>query len=117
MKRSKASTRKLERERERLLATLAESRTAIRGSVLERFSTCSRPNCACHQGKRHGPRTYIVASVHGRQRQFYVPQAQGLAAREAVEQYHCLMHTIERISTINRQLMQRGVLEDSRESQ
>lgn len=116
MKRSKASTRELKRERERLLKSLIEFRQAIRGAILVRFSTCSRPNCACHEGKRHGPRTYVVASVRGRQRQCYVPKSQVAAVHDAVKQYHKLIHTVDRIAAINRELMRRQALEESHES-
>ncbi len=27
-----------------------------KAGVVQRYSTCSRENCACHSGRRHGPR-------------------------------------------------------------
>ena len=108
-----AAIRKLRRQRQALLARLTEFSTAIRGSIFERFSTCSRPQCACHQGARHGPRTYLTIQVQGRQRQFYVPKSQVSAARRVIKEYHRLMQTVDRLSALNLKLVRLSALEES----
>jgi len=61
----------------------------LHGSFVERYSVCSRPECKCHQGERHGPRRYLVVNEDGNQRQKYVPKAcveavlEGLAQKTA----------------------------------
>jgi len=107
-----AALRKLRRQRQALLTKLTEFSRAIRGSLFERFSTCSRPNCACHQGARHGPRTYLTVQVQGRQRQFYVPKSQVSAARRAIKEYHRLMQTVNRLSALNLKLVRLSALEE-----
>jgi len=82
-------------------------------SYLERFSTCSRPNCSCHQGKRHGPRRYVVITRDKAQRQIYVPQTQVDIVRAGIQQYHRLLEIVDRITAINLELMQRRVLNES----
>lgn len=99
----------LRRERERLVRELAKMGRLIRGSLFQRFSTCSRSGCACHEGQRHGPRTYLSVSAGRKQRQIYVPADQVDSARQAVQQYHRLVALVERISHINLQLFKRGV--------
>ena len=103
----------LRRERKGLLRELAQLSLVIRGSYVERFSTCSRPKCACHRGKRHGPRAYVAVTRNKAQRQCYVPKSQVEAVRAGVAQYHRLLAILERISSINLQLMRGGKLDES----
>ncbi len=103
----------LRRERTRLLEELSTLSLLLRGSYLERFSTCSRPNCSCHQGKRHGPRRYVVITRDKAQRQIYVPQTQVDIVRAGIQQYHRLLEIVDRITAINLELMQRRVLNES----
>jgi hypothetical protein len=103
----------LRRERERLVAQLSGFSRILHGTYLERFSTCSRPDCDCHHGRRHGPRAYVVMRVGRTQRQRYIPQRQIEAVRKAIARYHRLMGLVERISTINLQLMRGGLLHDA----
>jgi hypothetical protein len=100
----------LRREREELLGELSELQWLVRGTCLERFSTCSRPNCACHKGQRHGPRNYVVVTREKRQRQIYVPKDQVEALRAGVAQYHRLLEIVDRVTAINLELMRGGVL-------
>jgi len=88
-------------QRTSLLAELSTLSHMIHGSWFERFATCSRPNCSCHTGKRHGPRYCLVIHEKGRQKQKYVPNAQVSAAKDGIEQYHRLQETIEEITRIN----------------
>lgn len=106
----KSSAKK--RERQRLLSDLSRLTKLIRGSFFERFSTCARPTCACHQGERHGPRGYVTAREGQRQRQYYVPQSQTDAVRHGIQQYQQLMEIVDRISSINLELMQGGTLDE-----
>ncbi len=106
-------TRKLIEKRQRLLARLALLRLATHGSYLERFSTCARENCACHQGQKHGPRAYIVVYREGRQHQVYVPNEQLGVIRKGLLQYEQALKLLREITDINLALMRAGVLEQS----
>ena len=101
----------LRREREKLLKELSDLRLLVRGTYLERFSTCSRPNCACHQGKRHGPRSYAVVTREKKQRQVYIRRDQTEAVRRGIAQHHRLLEIVDRVTAINLELMRGGVLE------
>ena len=100
------------RERLRLLDELSHLTKLIRGSFFERYSTCARPTCACHLGERHGPRGYVTVKEGRRQRQYYIPQNQTAAVQHGIEQYHRLMEIVDRISSINLELMQGGTLDE-----
>ncbi len=92
-------------EREELLDKLSTLSQILRGSWVERYSVCSRPNCKCHKGERHGPRHYIVVNEAGHQRQKYVPNAQVDAVKYGIEQHHELQEIVNRITQINVRLM------------
>ena len=110
---TRSQVRALVRNRSRLLRELAALSLLIRGSYLERFSTCSRPDCACHRGERHGPREYVVVSREQKQRQVYVPKAQLQAVRAGLLQYQRMIELADKISEINLKLMRGGALDES----
>ncbi len=76
------------------------------GNILERYTTCSRPNCRCHQGERHGPRYYLVTTEDGRQKQRYLPVRHASKIRKAAEQRKQLETILREITQINLELME-----------
>ncbi len=109
----KRTDRALIRKRQVLLERLAALPLLVHGSYLERFSSCSRPNCRCHKGKRHGPRSYLVVYEGKKQRQVYVPQAQRDLIREGISQHEELRAIVKEITRINVQLMRARTLATS----
>ncbi len=102
----------LRRQRAQLLKELGTLSLLIRGSFFERFSTCSIPSCACHRGRRHGPRAYVAVTLRKAQKQHYVPQSQVAALRKGIRQYHRLLTLLDRITAINLGLMRGGLLHE-----
>ena len=100
-------------QRTSLLAELSTLSHLIHGSCFERYAICSRPNCSCHSGKRHGPRYCLVIHEEGRQRQKYVPNAQVPAAKDGIEQYHRLQEIVEEITQINLALIKEKAYAES----
>lgn len=100
----------LQRRRQKLLDEAASLRLLLGGSCFERFSTCSRPQCACHQGQRHGPRTYVVVTQAKAQRQHYVPQEQVQAVQKGIQHYRRLLEIVGEVTRINLELMRRNAL-------
>ena len=103
---------KLLAERASLLRELGTLSQVLHGSWVERYSVCSRPGCKCHDGKRHGPRRYLVVNESGRQRQKYVPNSQVPVALEGLSQHCRLMEIVARITHINLLLMKERARED-----
>jgi len=108
---SNKNTEKLLKERTGLLAELGTQSRMLHGSWVKRFSVCSRPNCRCHSGDKHGPRHYLVVSENGRQRQKYVPNSQAAAAQEGLSEYKRVCEIIDRITHINLALMKEDAYE------
>ena len=95
----------LQKERSRLLAELGALSQILHGSWIERYSVCSRKNCKCHHGERHGPRHYLVVNDSGRQRQKYVPNSCVSQALKGLAQYRRLQEIIDRLTHLNLTLM------------
>lgn len=106
----KPTQQKLLSRRDRLLEKLAGLSLLVQGTYLERFTTCTRKQCACHRDKKHGPRTYVVVYEDKKQRQIYVPQAQISSIRLGLRQYEQLLAAVKEITRINLALMRMGVL-------
>lgn len=98
------------RKRQVLLERMARLSWLVHGSYLERFSVCTRPQCACRRGQRHGPRSYVVVYRGKKQRQVYVPQAQREAIRQGIRQDQQLRALVQEITRLNLQLMRAGAL-------
>jgi hypothetical protein len=110
---SQGRVRKALRLRRALLAELRSLAGLIRGSYFERFSTCRRPGCPCHAGRRHGPRGYVAVSKAGLPRQHYVRQSQVAAVRAGIAQFQRLLAIAEELTAINLALMREGALDES----
>ena len=102
---SNNAEKELQKERAGLLAELATLSSLLHGSWVERYSMCSRPNCKCRRGERHGPRHYLVVNEAGRQRQKYVANSQVKAAMEGLAQHRRLRQIVDRITQLNLNLM------------
>ncbi|MBA7667687.1 hypothetical protein ES703_75784 [subsurface metagenome] len=103
----------LRRKRQKLLQELSSLSLLIRGSFFQRFSTCSRPNCSCHKGQKHGPRAYVAVTQEKAQKQHYIPKQQVNAVQKGIRQYHRLLDIVVRISVINLELMRLKALEEA----
>jgi hypothetical protein len=108
---SNNTEKELQKERAGLLAELATLSRLLHGSWVERYSVCSRPDCKCRRGERHGPRHYLVVSEAGRQRQKYVANSQVKTALEGLAQHHRLREIVERITQLNLALMKENAHE------
>lgn len=103
---SNAAHQKLLAERSTLLAELACLPHVVHGSIIERYTVCSRANCKCHRGQKHGPVMCIVVNDNGKQRQKYIPKEMRELAVQCVDEYNRAQALLDRISAINVQLLQ-----------
>jgi hypothetical protein len=81
----------------------------IHASLLERFLTCGRPQCSCHQGHKHGPFFYLNRCLSkGRMSSLLLKSdAQIAQARQAVQAYRQVLETLDQLSWINLELLRR----------
>jgi hypothetical protein len=104
------STLALRQRKAHLLRSLKLPPHLIHASLLERFLTCGRPKCSCHQGQKHGPFFYLNRCLpKGRMSSLLLKSdAQLTQARQAVQAYRQLRETLDQLSWINLELLRRG---------
>jgi len=108
---SSECAKKILSERARLLGELGTLSRILQGSWVERYSVCSRADCKCRHGERHGPRRYLVINEEGRQRQKYVPNSQVVCVLEGLAQYRRVRMIVTRITQLNLALMKENAHE------
>jgi len=82
---------------------------SIRASVVERFGTCGKPSCACHQGAKHGPYYYLTQCLaKGHVQKFLLKSTtQQQRARDATTAFNEFYDGLEELSQINTELLRR----------
>jgi len=97
----------------RLLGQLPDLRQVLRGSLVTRYRRCGRSNCHCATkgDPGHGPAYYLMVTVAaGRTLQVYVPKEHKTAVESWIKNFQVARDKLERISTLNRELLKRGKL-------
>src|SRR3977135_588026 len=77
MKKQTPSSAALRKRRHQLVRGLPPIEQIVRGSLMETYKRCGRPNCPCADGPGHGPKRYLstIARAGERPRLGYVPNA------------------------------------------
>ena len=104
------STLALRQRRQGLLRRLRLPPDLIRASVVERFNTCGKPNCACAQGQKHGPFYYLTQCLAaGKVNKFLLRTPAGQdRARAAATAFNDFYDGMEELSQINAELLRRA---------
>ena len=104
------STLVLRQRRQRRLRQLRLPPNLIRASVVERFNTCGKPNCACATGQKHGPFYYLTQCLAvGKVNKFLLKTPAGQdAARAAAAAFNEFYDGLEELSQLNAELLRRG---------
>ena len=103
------STLVLRQRRQRLLRQLQLPPNLIRASIVERFNTCGKPNCACAGGQKHGPFYYLTQCLAaGKVNKFLLKtSASQDAARAAAAAFNDFYDGMEELSQLNAELLRR----------
>ena len=103
------STLALRQRRQRLLRQLQLPPNLIRASIVERFNTCGKPNCACARGEKHGPFYYLTQCLAaGKVNKFLLKtSASQDAARAAAAAFNAFYDGMEELSQLNAELLRR----------
>ena len=103
------STLVLRQRRQRLLRQLQLPPNLIRASIVERFNTCGKPNCACARGQKHGPFYYLTQCLAaGKVNKFLLKtSASQDAARAAAAAFNDFYDGMEELSQLNAELLRR----------
>jgi len=105
---SKLSTLALRRRLEGLTKLIPAHTEFLRGTLIERYLTCGKPNCKCVSGERHGPFWYLSVTLDAKHRTgITVPAEKADQVRRWIGNYQDLRDRLEKISDINRELLRR----------
>jgi hypothetical protein len=102
------STAALRKRRRRLARDLPAVEHLLRGTLVETFKRCGRPNCHCATGPGHGPKYYLsISQPGGRPRRDYVPSSERLKIAKLIEDSRKLRSMLDAICEINAELLRR----------
>jgi hypothetical protein len=104
------STLALRRRKRFVLRRLHPPAELLRASYVEQFLTCGKPTCPCHQGRKHGPYSYLTQSLGaGQIRKFLLKsREQQTQARQGTAAYSQFVEGLEELSQVNAELLRRG---------
>ena len=102
------SSAALRKRRRRLAAALPPVEHILRGTLVETFKRCGRPNCHCANGPGHGPKYYLsISQPGGRPRRDYIPNAEHLKVAKLIGNSRRLRSMLDEICAINAELLRR----------
>ena len=110
MKLQNLSAPALRKRRRRLIRDLPPIEYVLRGTLVETYKRCGRPNCHCVDGPGHGPKRYLCVSQRGkRPRRDYVPNDAHLQVTQLIDNFRKLRQVLDEICAINTELLRRRV--------
>ena len=111
---NKKSREKLSRIRQKIfqlrklrgsyIEKLLRPKPMIIGSLYEVYKTCSKPNCCCKKGKKHGPFPALSISVAARRSVKMVRKDDLMVIREKALAYQSFQQCLARIRKINKEI-------------
>lgn len=102
------SSTALRKRRHKLVRGLPPIEQLLRGSLLETYKRCGRPNCHCVDGPGHGPKRYLAVTRPGGQpRRDYVPNAAHPQVARYLDNFRKLRKALDEICAINTELLRR----------
>ena len=92
----------LRQQRRRIAKGLGAEGEILRGSLIERFTVCSRPGCRClEKGEKHGPYLYVSIFDGKQSRQVYVPRSMHAQVRRWVHNAQRLSEAVGTLSALS----------------
>ena len=90
--------------RGRHIEKLLHPRPMIIGSLYEVYKTCSKPNCSCKEGKKHGPFPALSVSIKGTRSLRMVRKEDQPAVREKAEAYQSFQQMLAKVRKLNKEI-------------
>jgi len=92
-------------EQRRLVTQLLELREQLPGSLFARYGRCGKSNCACAEGRGHGP-YYVLSNRSGGRGSFtYIGRGRVTEARDLVHRYRRFRTGLNRLHSLNEGLV------------
>ena len=99
--------KRLNQEKQKVAGQLPPFKEVLRGTFIQCYLKCIRPNCKCHQAKkyRHGPYYRVSYGKGKRMHHIYVPLKMKSAVKRWTDNYREIWDGIEKISALNIRLI------------
>lgn len=94
----------LSKARETHLKRLLRPKPMIIGSLYEVYKTCSKPNCCCKKGQKHGPFFALSISIEAKRTVKMVKKKDLMVVREKAMAYQAFQQGLAKIRKTNRQI-------------
>jgi uncharacterized protein DUF6788 len=100
-----AHRRRLEQQREALLARLHALPNLMRGAVYEKLRKCGRASCPCAQGGPKHPTRQLTVTLAGRTHTRYVRQEEVAQVQAWLATYEELWALVNALTAVNLELL------------
>lgn len=94
----------LRKKRGTYIERLLHPRPMIIGSLYEVYKTCSKPNCCCKKGKKHGPFFALSISVEAKRSVKMVRKDDLMVVREKALAYQSFQQGLAKIRKIDKEI-------------
>ena len=95
---------RLRKLRETYINRLLHPKPMVIGSLYEVYKTCSKVNCCCKKGKKHGPFPALSISIAGKRSMKMVRKEDLPVIREKASAYQSFQQGLARIRKINKEI-------------
>jgi len=102
-----AQRRRLEEQRDALLARLHTLPNLMRGSLYERGRKCGRASCACAQGGPKHPTRQLTVTLGGATRSRYIRLEEWAEVQALIATYEELWTIVNELTAVNLALLHR----------
>lgn len=102
-----SQVKKLESDRKRAAKGI-DLGEIIRGTILKRHLTCTRPGCKCHESEkhRHGPYYFLSIRRKNKSQHVYIPRNMLKNIEKWTGNYDKVWTAIEKITDLNARIIQ-----------
>ena len=100
-----AQRRRLEQQRDALLARLHTLPNLMRGSIYERGRKCGRASCACAQGGPKHPTRQLTVTLGGMTRSRYIRLEEWAQVQALIATYEELWAIVNALTAVNLALL------------
>jgi hypothetical protein len=83
---------------------LLHPKPMIIGSLYEVYKTCSKPNCSCKKGKRHGPFPALSVSIAGKRSLKMVKKEDLPAVKAKAGAYQSFQQGLAQVRKLNKEI-------------
>ena len=94
----------LSKTREIHVRKLLHPKPMIIGSLYEVYKTCSKPNCCCKKGQKHGPFFALSISIEAKRTVKMVKKKDLMVVRDKAMAYQAFQQELAKIRKINKQI-------------